>query len=283
MELLKVIQNSSNNVQKFGPYTRWIAGSYQFLLPGTVAQCNIAWHEASPANRTCKGALSMLTDYFSIFWRIHLQTTDFSFISSVAVFGGECNETGHASFWVGMAGVPWKPVVTGCCCSCVVIEQRGEISLIFHMEAYFGGWSGSAGKSALPFWWCPPSRGKRSDESYKPEVISEAIEEWDVFTSLRSIRSASESLCLNGPLKYHQASSSFHSRTDQVKPDLHHSATEIKISVPWEKVVYATLWSMMGMQMRWTMGFFRCCRYQTLSWEYELIPDFPVHGISLFC
>lgn len=71
--------------------------------------------------------------------------------------------------------------------------------------------------------------------SINQKLFQAAVEEWDVLTSLKSIRTASESLGLDGTLKYHQALSSFYSRTDQVNPDLHHSATEIKISCSTKK------------------------------------------------
>lgn len=167
---------------------------------------------------------------FSTYSRTHLGTTEFSLIFSIAVFGGECSETCCVPFWMGIG---WSSLKTSCCWLCG--DTAGEISLTFPYGAYFGRWSGSARKSVSPFWWCPTSRGKRSDESYKPEAISDSTEEWDILTSLRSIRTVSESLSLDGPLKYHQAPSSFHSRTDQVNPDLHHSATEIKISCSMRK------------------------------------------------
>lgn len=241
----------------------------------------MAWSQ--PCKQDLQGALSMLTAYFSIFWRIHLQTTDFSFISTVAVFGGKCNETGHASFWVGMAGVPWKPVVTGCCCSCVVIEQERRNLPYFPYGGLFWGMKWFCREVSITFLMVSPFQ--RQKEWWELQTRSY----FRSYGGVRGLYQLEEYQKCKWEFEFGWAlevSSSpkffpLQDRSGQTRPAPF--CYKIKISVPWEKVVYATLWSMMGLQMRWTMGFFRCCWYQTLSWEYELIPDFPVHGISLFC
>lgn len=62
------------------------------------------------------------------------------------------------------------------------------------------------------------------------KLLQRTTEEQDVLTSLRSRRTACESLGLDGTLRCHQAPSSFHPRTDQLNPDVHRSDTEIKTS-----------------------------------------------------
>ena len=129
MELLSVVQNSSNDMQKFGPYTGWVVGVTNCLLVPSAWNCDSVWYHmarSQPQNQDLQRALSMLSACFSPYSRVHLGTREFSCSFRISVVGG--NAVRHAMFFSGwkLVGVPWKQVVTVCCCGQLCLNVAGE-------------------------------------------------------------------------------------------------------------------------------------------------------------
>lgn len=141
----------------------------------TVTQCDTAWLEASPKIRTCKGHFPCLVPVFP-----HIQGYIEEPGNSAAVLGSQYlggNAVRHVMFFSGweLVGVPWKPVVTGCCSGqlCLNVAGEGKPPFVSLWRLIWGDKAFLQGRANVifsDFVLLPESQ--RSDESYKPEDAS---------------------------------------------------------------------------------------------------------------